>query len=165
MVLIPIILIALVGAHVLMVRVRGVSHPIEAARPRFSLTSPRSWLGTAAERRAANAADTAAWRGPTRRYDILKEGTIAGLVVLILLRLVPFSTPFKAYLTMLMVADYCGCWVVEQIFKTAFSDFRPKDIALRRPDQIEREETRRRELEEKAERESLEALEKASGTA
>jgi cation-transporting ATPase 13A1 len=81
------------------------------------------------------------------------------------LRLVPFSTPFKAYLTMLMVVDYCGCWVVEQIFKKAFSDFRPKDIALRRPDQIEREETRRRELEEKAERERIEALEKASGTA
>ncbi len=83
-VLIPIILIALVGAHVLMVRVRGVSHPIESARPRFNAANPRSWLGTAAERRAANAADTAAWRGPTRRYDILKEGTIAGLVVLIL---------------------------------------------------------------------------------
>jgi HSP20 family molecular chaperone IbpA len=82
-VLIPIILIALVGAHVLMVRVRGVSHPLEAAMPRFKLTSPRSWLGTASERRAARAADAAPWRGPTRRYDILKEGTIAGLVVLI----------------------------------------------------------------------------------
>ena len=83
-VLIPIVLVALVGAHVLLVRVRGVSHPIESARPRFNAANPRSWLGTAAERRAANAADTAAWRGPTRRYDILKEGTIAGLVVLIL---------------------------------------------------------------------------------
>jgi quinol-cytochrome oxidoreductase complex cytochrome b subunit len=30
-VLIPIILIALVGAHVLMVRIRGVSHPLESA--------------------------------------------------------------------------------------------------------------------------------------
>jgi Cytochrome b(N-terminal)/b6/petB len=83
-VLIPIILISLVGAHVLLVRVRGVSHPLEAAMPRFSLTRPRSWLGTATERRAASAADAAPWRGPTRRYDILKEGTIAGLVVLIL---------------------------------------------------------------------------------
>jgi hypothetical protein len=83
-VLIPIILISLVGAHVLMVRVRGVSHPLEAAMPRFKLTSPHTWLGTASERRAARAADEAPWRGPTRRYDILKEGTIAGLVVLVL---------------------------------------------------------------------------------
>jgi manganese-transporting P-type ATPase len=59
------------------------------------------------------------------------------------LRLVPFSTPSKTYLTVLMVADYCGYWVVEQIFKRAFSDFRPKDIALRRPGQFESEEKTR----------------------
>jgi cation-transporting ATPase 13A1 len=40
------------------------------------------------------------------------------------LRLVPFSTPFKTYLTLLMIVDYCGCWVVEQILKRSFSDFR-----------------------------------------
>ncbi len=72
-VLMPIILIAIVGAHVLLVRVRGVSHPLPVSRPR----------GLAA-RRAARAADRAAWRGPTRRYDILKEGTIATLVILLL---------------------------------------------------------------------------------
>jgi cytochrome b/b6/petB-like protein len=72
-VLLPIILIAIVGAHVLLVRVRGVSHPLPVNRPR----------GLAA-RRAAQKADRAAWRGPTRRYDILKEGTIATLVILIL---------------------------------------------------------------------------------
>ena len=72
-VLIPIILIAIVGAHVLLVRVRGVSHPLPTRRPR----------GLAA-RRAARAADAAPWRGPTRRYDILKEGTIAAVVVLVL---------------------------------------------------------------------------------
>src|SRR5438094_485098 len=72
-VLIPILLIALVGAHVLLVRMRGVSHPLPVSRPR----------GLAA-RRAARAADRAAWRGPTRRYDILKEGTIATLVILVL---------------------------------------------------------------------------------
>jgi len=83
-VLIPIILIALVGAHVLLVRIRGVSHPLESAMPRFEYTKPRTWLGTASERRAARAADAAPWRGPTRRYDILKEGTIAGLVALVL---------------------------------------------------------------------------------
>src|SRR6516164_2206520 len=72
-VLLPILLIALTGAHVLLVRKRGVSHPLPAARPR----------GLAA-RRAAARADRAAWRGPTRRYDILKEGTIAVVVALAL---------------------------------------------------------------------------------
>ena len=72
-VLIPIVLVALIGAHVLLVRVRGVSHPLPVARPR----------GLAA-RRAAAAADRAAWRGPTRRYDIVKEGAIASVVVLVL---------------------------------------------------------------------------------
>jgi hypothetical protein len=58
-VLIPIILIALVGAHVLLVRIRGVSHPLESAMPRFEYTKPRTWLGTASERRSARAADAA----------------------------------------------------------------------------------------------------------
>ena len=77
-VLIPIVLVALIGAHVLLVRVRGVSHPLPA-----TLATPGR--GTARQRRRALAqADAAPWRGPTRRYDILKEGTIAGLVVLAL---------------------------------------------------------------------------------
>ena len=83
-VLIPVILIALVGAHVLLVRVRGVSHPLPAAVPRPRFSSPRSWLAGADARHAARAADAAPWRGPTRRYDILKEGTIAAVVVLVL---------------------------------------------------------------------------------
>jgi hypothetical protein len=58
---------------VLLVRMRGVSHPLPVTRPH----------GLAA-RRAAQKADRAAWRGPTRRYDILKEGTIATLVILVL---------------------------------------------------------------------------------
>jgi hypothetical protein len=78
-VLIPLVLIALVGAHVLMVRVRGVSHPLPAARSSFRLRGrPRAAL------LAERAADAAPWRGPTRRYDILKEGTIAGVVALAL---------------------------------------------------------------------------------
>ncbi|MHB8220690.1 MAG: cytochrome b N-terminal domain-containing protein [Acidimicrobiales bacterium] len=72
-VLIPIILVALVGAHVLMVRVRGVSHPLPVPRTR----------GRAA-RRAAATADAAEWTGPTRRYDILKEATMASVVALVL---------------------------------------------------------------------------------
>ena len=73
-VLIPIMLIALVGAHVLLVRVRGVSHPLPART---------GWRrSTRAERAAQRKADAAPWRGPTRRYDILKEGAIASLIAL-----------------------------------------------------------------------------------
>ncbi len=72
-VLIPIVLVALVGAHVLLVRVRGVSHPLPVRRVR----------GRAAARAAARA-DAADWHGPTRRYDILKEATVASLVALVL---------------------------------------------------------------------------------
>jgi len=74
-VLVPIILIALVGAHVLLVRVRGVSHPLPATRI--------GWRDRAA-RQAASQADAAPWRGRTRRYDILKEGTIATAIALAL---------------------------------------------------------------------------------
>jgi len=44
-----------------------------------------------------------------------------------------------------MIADYAGCWIVEKGLKLAFSDYKPKDIAIRRPEQLEREEKRRRE--------------------
>src|SRR5215475_12750181 len=66
-VLMPAVLVAIIGAHILLVRVRGVSHPLPQ-RP--------AWRDHAA-RKAQAAADAAPWRGPTRRYDILKEGTIA----------------------------------------------------------------------------------------
>jgi hypothetical protein len=77
-VLVPIVLVALIGAHILLVRVRGVSHPLPVKRV--------SWRDRAG-RKAAAAADAGPWRGPTRKYDLLKEGTIAvlittGLVVL-----------------------------------------------------------------------------------
>ena len=75
-VLIPIVLVAIVGAHVLLVRVRGVSHPIDA--------HPAVSGSRRLRRRAIAAADAAPWRGPNRRYDILKEGTIASAVVLAL---------------------------------------------------------------------------------
>jgi hypothetical protein len=72
-VLVPLVLVAIVGAHILLVRVRGVSHPLPTAPVR----------GRAA-RKALAASDAAEWRGPTRRYDILKEAGIAGAVVLVL---------------------------------------------------------------------------------
>jgi hypothetical protein len=76
-VLIPIVLVAIVGAHVLLVRMRGVVHPIDA---HAAEASGRGRL----RRRAIARADAAPWRGPSRRYDILKEGTIASVVVLAL---------------------------------------------------------------------------------
>ena len=76
-VLIPIVLIAIVGAHVLLVRMRSVSHPIGAHAGELQ-GHGRS------RRRAIARADAAPWRGPSRRYDILKEGTIATVVILAL---------------------------------------------------------------------------------
>ena len=77
-VLIPIVLVAFIGAHVLLVRVRGVAHPMPAG---IRLPGQGSYRQ---RRRALNAKDAAPWRGPTRRYDILKEGTIAGVIILAL---------------------------------------------------------------------------------
>ena len=71
--LIPVVLVALVGAHILAVRVRGVVHPLPVDRAK----------GRAA-RKAAAVADASAWRGPTRRYDIVKEATVATVVAVIL---------------------------------------------------------------------------------
>jgi len=47
------------------------------------------------------------------------------------LRLVKFTREFQTTLTLVMVVDYVGCWLVEQLFKWGFSDNRPKEIALR----------------------------------
>jgi Cytochrome b(N-terminal)/b6/petB len=69
-VLIPVVLVAIVGAHVLLVRVRGVAHPLPVPRAR----------GRTA-RRNASRADAADWTGPTRVYDIVKEAVIATVVV------------------------------------------------------------------------------------
>jgi len=77
-VLIPIVLVAIVGAHVLLVRVRGVAHPIDAHKAEGGGGSWRQ------RRRAIAAAEAAPWRGATRRYDIVKEGSIAFLITVAL---------------------------------------------------------------------------------
>ncbi|HEY7323944.1 MAG TPA: cytochrome b N-terminal domain-containing protein [Streptosporangiaceae bacterium] len=69
-VLMPLVLLAVVGAHILLVRMRGVSHPLPSKPVRGRVA-----------RKAAAASDAGPWRGPRRRYDILKEGTIAAVVV------------------------------------------------------------------------------------
>src|SRR3984893_19573021 len=66
-VLVPIVLVAIVGAHVLLVRVRGVSHPIDA----HAAAGGRGRL----RRRAIAKTEGAPWHGPARRYDLLEDGT------------------------------------------------------------------------------------------
>jgi cation-transporting ATPase 13A1 len=59
------------------------------------------------------------------------------------MRLVPFTSDFKTTMTATMIIDFVGCYVIEKVLKALFSDFKPKDIAVRRPDQLAREEQRR----------------------
>jgi cation-transporting ATPase 13A1 len=61
------------------------------------------------------------------------------------MKLVPFKDEFKMTLTAVMVIDYAACWLIEVVLKWAFSDFRPRDIAERRPEQLERERVRKAE--------------------
>ena len=59
------------------------------------------------------------------------------------LKLVPFSMEFKFIMTAVMVVDFVGCYAVEVVLKHLYSDFRPKDIAVRRDDQLKVEEGRK----------------------
>jgi Cytochrome b(N-terminal)/b6/petB len=72
-VLVPIALVAIVGAHVLLVRVRGVAHPL-----------PERMARSRSERKTQRRADAAPWRGALRRYDIVKEAMAAGAIALVL---------------------------------------------------------------------------------
>lgn len=73
------------------------------------------------------------------------------------LKLVPFVTEFKVILCTTMVLDYAGCWIIEKALKSIFSDFKPKDIAVRRPDQLAREQKRVQAEQEAADRKKEEA--------
>lgn len=82
------------------------------------------------------------------------------------MRLVPFSSEFKSTMTILMILDFGGCWIIEKVLKNAFSDYRPKDIAVRRPDQLRVEEERKAREREEAEKEKERMAEKkANGSA
>lgn len=59
------------------------------------------------------------------------------------MKLVKFTDEFKTTMTAIMILDYVGCWVIEVVLKRLFSDYRPRDIAIRRPDQLKREEERK----------------------
>lgn len=72
-VLLPLVLVLLIGIHVLMVRIRGVVHPL-----------PKQAVRGKVAKRALAVSDSQDWKGPTRRYDIVKEASAASLVVLIL---------------------------------------------------------------------------------
>lgn len=78
------------------------------------------------------------------------------------LKLVPFTYNFKVMITTIMATDFIACYIIEKGLKWGFSDNRPKDIAIRRPDQLAREIDRRREEEIEAQRQrNREAEEKA----
>ena len=80
------------------------------------------------------------------------------------MKLVPFSEEFKTHMTGVMVLDYAACYIIERALKALFSDFRPRDIAERRAEQLVREKERtegevvqkEREKKEEAERKERE---------
>ena len=63
-------------------------------------------------------------------------------------------------MTVVMVLDYLGCYIIEKVLKSAFSDYRPKDIAVRRPEQLRIEEERKEGERREAERKRVEEVEK-----
>lgn len=79
------------------------------------------------------------------------------------MKLVPFSEEFKVKMAGSMVIDYAVCFVIEKVLKAGFSDFRPRDIAERRPEQLEREFARKTiEAEKKEQEEEAKRLEKVA---
>ncbi|KAK4121526.1 hypothetical protein N657DRAFT_108639 [Parathielavia appendiculata] len=79
------------------------------------------------------------------------------------MKLVPFKDEFKTTITAVMVMDYVACYVIEVVLKWLFSDLRARDIAERRPEQLERERVRKaEELKKKEEDEERKRLEKVA---
>lgn len=61
------------------------------------------------------------------------------------MKLVPFKDEFKTTITAVMILDYAACYVIEVVLKYLFSDLKARDIAERRPEQLERERARKAE--------------------
>ncbi|KAM3461846.1 hypothetical protein NHJ6243_004625 [Beauveria neobassiana] len=79
------------------------------------------------------------------------------------IKLVPFTEEFKLKMTVVMALDFIVCWVIEVVLKSLFSDYRPRDIAERRPDQLAREAARKKIVaDEKAIEEEKKRLEKVA---
>ena len=68
-VLLPVLLIALIGAHVLLVRVRGVSHPLPAKRPDPAAAGAPTAPPTGRRGAARPSATTSSRRAPLRSGD------------------------------------------------------------------------------------------------
>jgi cation-transporting ATPase 13A1 len=76
------------------------------------------------------------------------------------LKLVPFTSDFKYMITGVMILDFGACWIIEKGLKWGFRDNKPKDIALRRPEQNAREDARKAEEEKEAQRKKNEEFER-----
>ena len=114
--LLPLVVGVIVVWHVLLVRRRGVVPPIDAvdsaSRPQLRPAVPTGGGGPVMSIRTTNRSpspDIAAreWKGPWRRYDIVKEGVIAVVVVSVLTVLLAglFSSPDEPQLTFQGWAD------------------------------------------------------------
>ena len=79
------------------------------------------------------------------------------------MKLVPFKPEFKTTMTTVMILDYVACYLIEVVLKFLFSDLRARDIAERRPEQLERERSRKAvEAKAKEEEEEKKRLEKVA---
>ena len=76
-VLLPIVLIALIGGHVLLVRAKGVVQPLSVSAAVANKASRSE------RRKARKESDGAYWKGRRRHYDIVKEGSIACVVAIV----------------------------------------------------------------------------------
>jgi hypothetical protein len=79
-VLVPLLLVAIVGLHVLFVRYRGVVHPFPARRGRDPL-GRQTDRPQPLDRRTRKSMDRSAWQGPVRRYDLVREAVAATAIV------------------------------------------------------------------------------------
>lgn len=79
------------------------------------------------------------------------------------MKLVPFKEEFKTTMTTVMILDFVACYVIEVVLKFLFSDLKARDIADRRPEQLERERVRKAEEDKKkAEEEERKMAEKVA---